>query len=154
MTSTTYFCEKCNYTATKKYNWELHLSSAKHNRPSVSTYTCNICNNSYDDLISFYAHSENCVDKLRQQHATKIAELETENLRRNEINIMKKEAQNTVDVRHYESQIETYKMKTDFYRDQIDELKSRIISLEDQNKKLTETNTELVTKKKVQRSKN
>jgi len=47
---------------------------------------------------------------------------------------------------HYESQIETYKMKTDFYRDHVDELKSRIISLEDQNKKLTETNTELVTK--------
>jgi len=164
--STTYFCEKCNYSATKKYNWELHLASAKHNKLPISTYDCNICNNSYDELITFYSHCGNCIETMKQKHQMEIVELnKNENILKEEITAINNEFTRLREEykTHYdfkqvdtisksnkvfilESQIEICKETSEFYKKQVDELKTRIISLEEQNKKLTDANIELVTK--------
>jgi hypothetical protein len=69
-----YFCEKCDYNCSKKYNWNKHLSTSKHinkiklnilkqniNVPkNTKCYTCKFCNKGYNARNSLWYHKTKC----------------------------------------------------------------------------------------------
>jgi len=70
-----YYCEKCNYTCSKKYNWDKHLSTTKHESATESNilatqsgkkwqnnaiYICNNCNKEYNDRTGLWRHKKKC----------------------------------------------------------------------------------------------
>jgi hypothetical protein len=57
----TFYCEKCDYTCSKKYNWDRHLSASKHKillNPTKS-YLCE-CGKQYKHSTTLYAHKKTC----------------------------------------------------------------------------------------------
>ena len=71
-TSTKLYCETCDYTASRKYNYELHLNSIKHknnglttNVPSSlvkisKTYNCQNCEKQFNDRAGLWRHNKKC----------------------------------------------------------------------------------------------
>jgi len=71
-TSTKFYCETCDYTASRKYNYELHLNSIKHknnglttNVPSSlvkisKTYNCQNCEKQFNDRAGLWRHNKKC----------------------------------------------------------------------------------------------
>ena len=72
-TSNIFHCEKCNYTTSRKYNFNLHIDSIKHkstikttkdNNPLVKVskqYECSICNKIFNDRAGLWRHNKKCV---------------------------------------------------------------------------------------------
>jgi hypothetical protein len=71
-----YFCESCNYTCSKKYNWDKHLSTTKHKIATdgndIATqngkkwqktilHICNNCNKEYNDRTGLWRHKKKCI---------------------------------------------------------------------------------------------
>ena len=67
-----YFCEKCDYTCIKKYNWDKHLLTAKHLKETMETemeiksgekwqtdITCE-CGKSYKNKSGLWKHQKKC----------------------------------------------------------------------------------------------
>jgi hypothetical protein len=73
-TSNYFHCEKCNYTTSRKYNFNLHNDSIKHkshiittkdNKPLVKVskqYECSICNKNFNDRAGLWRHNKKCVE--------------------------------------------------------------------------------------------
>jgi len=69
-----YYCEKCDYTCCKKYNWEKHLLTAKHlnenegdNSVAINgkkwqqeTFKCEFCNKEYQHRQNLWRHNKKC----------------------------------------------------------------------------------------------
>ena len=68
-----YHCENCDYTCSKKFNWERHLSSYKHNMTLSDNlgeqksekeqveYCCNNCDKKYKSRNGLWVHKKKCV---------------------------------------------------------------------------------------------
>jgi len=57
-----YHCITCNFSTNKKYNWEIHINSNKHNKLTgvIIGYTCNICQTQYDNYKEYDKHHKEC----------------------------------------------------------------------------------------------
>jgi hypothetical protein len=71
-----YLCEYCNYTCSKKYNWDKHIITTKHIKSTqsniistengkklqkhTSLYVCKNCNKEYSDRTGLWRHNKNC----------------------------------------------------------------------------------------------
>jgi hypothetical protein len=68
-----YHCEKCYYTCSKKFNWERHLTSYKHNvtlsdnlgeqksEKEQVEYCCNNCDKKYKSRNGLWVHKKKCI---------------------------------------------------------------------------------------------
>jgi len=70
-TCTNYFCASCDYTTERKSSYDMHLSTAKHQKSMLSnaihTKTCNqfvcqICNKIYKDNSGLWRHKKKCTE--------------------------------------------------------------------------------------------
>ena len=72
--STIYSCEKCKYTTVRKFNYEEHLLTSKHQKTIVSNdipvipvkssnqnFLCQICNKVYKDNSGLWRHKKKCI---------------------------------------------------------------------------------------------
>jgi hypothetical protein len=71
-TSNHFFCKCCNYTTSRKYNYNLHIDSIKHKNNETNnenngnlaktskTYICTNCNKSYNDRAGLWRHKKKC----------------------------------------------------------------------------------------------
>jgi uncharacterized C2H2 Zn-finger protein len=55
-----FFCENCNYTTTKKSDYNKHLLSNKHKINSQKFYICKECQKVYKVKSSYYYHVKKC----------------------------------------------------------------------------------------------
>ena len=67
-----YYCEKCNFTCSKKSNYDQHLLTAKHNREAkgikkTAVYICEFCDREYKSRGSHWKHQQKC-DKVPYIH--------------------------------------------------------------------------------------
>jgi hypothetical protein len=69
--ATKYYCEKCNYICSKKYNWDKHILTSKHNVTTTSNnlstnkwhkvaYCCENCSKEYSDRTGLWRHKKKC----------------------------------------------------------------------------------------------
>jgi hypothetical protein len=72
-----YYCMKCDYTCCKKYNWEKHLTTAKHldetegdilvaksgEKWHKDIFTCEFCNKEYQHRQNLWRHQKKCSKK-------------------------------------------------------------------------------------------
>jgi hypothetical protein len=74
-----YYCEHCHYKCIKKYNWEKHLLTVKHQSATTSNnlatesgksgtkmakpYCCEKCNKEYYDRTGLWRHKKKCSQK-------------------------------------------------------------------------------------------
>jgi len=69
--ATKYYCDTCNYTCFKKYNWDKHILTSKHNTTTTSNslstnkwqkvaYCCENCNKEYSDRTGLWRHKKKC----------------------------------------------------------------------------------------------
>ncbi len=72
-----FYCEKCDFKCSKKYGWERHLMTAKHQmetfgdilgakkgkKEQIEEYTCDICNKIYESRNGLWKHKSkgNCI---------------------------------------------------------------------------------------------
>ena len=71
-TSTNFYCKKCDYCTSRKYNFNIHINSIKHKNnendnennsflAKVSkTYNCEICNKLFNDRAGLWRHKKKC----------------------------------------------------------------------------------------------
>jgi hypothetical protein len=66
-----FYCKKCDYKCCKKYNWEKHLMTAKHQMETfgdnlvaksgtIEEYQCENCNKYYSSRNGLWKHKKNC----------------------------------------------------------------------------------------------
>ena len=71
-----FYCKNCDYTCSKKYNWERHLMSSKHIKVTniattqkqeqhiypnhKSAYSCDICQKIYESRNGLWKHKKKC----------------------------------------------------------------------------------------------
>jgi hypothetical protein len=73
ISSTHFFCENCNYRTVRKFNYEEHLLSSKHQKSMVSNqiqqnpaktssnkFVCQTCNKNYKDNSGLWRHKKKC----------------------------------------------------------------------------------------------
>jgi hypothetical protein len=67
-----FVCEICDYTSSKKYDYERHLLTQKHignisdtdgNTNLSKVHICDICDKTYKDRTGLWKHKKNCVKK-------------------------------------------------------------------------------------------
>ena len=92
---TKYICEKCDFICCKKYSWERHLLTAKHNRetygnifeilatgkwanPNTKSFLCDNCNKGYHDRTGLWKHKKKCNEKKKYEE-DKVKEETTKN---------------------------------------------------------------------------
>jgi hypothetical protein len=100
-----YYCEKCELKCFKKYSWERHLMTSKHNNATNSInyatpkgqkrakYTCDNCSKEYTDRTGLWRHKKVCKVEKEQTDKEIIMMLIKENA---EIKTMMKEQQTMV----------------------------------------------------------
>jgi hypothetical protein len=66
----TFYCETCDYTCYKKYNWDRHILTAKHQNATKlnkneaekeQKILCENCNKEYKDRTGLWRHKKKCV---------------------------------------------------------------------------------------------
>ena len=76
----TYYCENCDYTCSKKYNWDKHLMTSKHYnetkcnncvtekvaKVAKSIYCCENCNKEYNNRTSLWRHKQKCEKDINE----------------------------------------------------------------------------------------
>ena len=74
-----YYCENCDYTCCKKYNWEKHLLTSKHNMEIIGnsteidewqkrlSYQCNICKKQFKTNAGLWKHNKKCLPEPSNQ---------------------------------------------------------------------------------------
>jgi len=81
-----YICEKCDYKCCKKYNWDRHILTAKHQSATNSNIwqpitskneqsyklTCQNCNKEYKDRTGLWRHKQKCSHKQNETHDKEI----------------------------------------------------------------------------------
>ena len=82
-----YYCEKCNFKCSRKSNFDIHLTTAKHKKilddtsqmPILRMYSCNKCGQEYKYHSGLWRHKQkcageksvsDCVEQLSDQVAT------------------------------------------------------------------------------------
>jgi hypothetical protein len=67
-----YFCEKCDYTCSKIYNWKKHLLTSKHTKEmsgndlvaksgkKEQNYMCELCDKYFNTNAGLWKHKKNC----------------------------------------------------------------------------------------------
>ena len=70
-----YYCEQCDYKCCKKYNWEKHLTTAKHSKATETQhsatekwqkvanetiYCCEKCGKKYNNRTGLWRHNKTC----------------------------------------------------------------------------------------------
>lgn len=63
-----YKCENCNYTCSRKYDYEKHIVTRKHilessgnkRNPQEIKHCCKYCNKVYQDRSGLYKHKQKC----------------------------------------------------------------------------------------------
>ena len=86
-----FFCETCNYTCSKKFCWEQHLSTRKHTDATkcyinaTNKYAC-VCGKTYKHHPSFYRHKKTCdyIDETPAVNATPDTNLVIQLIKQNE----------------------------------------------------------------------
>jgi len=72
-----FYCKKCNYECSKKYNWDKHLATSKHNKVTQgdilvaksgnlitnNIYCCEKCNKTYESRNGLWKHQKNCFNE-------------------------------------------------------------------------------------------
>jgi len=75
-----YYCENCDYTCSKKYNWDKHLMTSKHYnetkcndcvtekvaKVAKSIYCCENCNKEYNNRTSLWRHKQKCEKDINE----------------------------------------------------------------------------------------
>ena len=65
-----FYCEKCDYHCRRKFCWEQHLLTAKHQKANngllkaIKKYACDICDISFKHQSSYSRHKKNCNNKM------------------------------------------------------------------------------------------
>ena len=78
-TAMKYYCEKCDYVCNKKYNWNKHITTAKHlelnnvndlasnintlvakSGKELTNFCCEKCNKKYNDRSGLWRHKQKC----------------------------------------------------------------------------------------------
>jgi len=90
-----YYCESCDYKCCKKYNWDKHLSTAKHTEATngnilatekwqkgqpVSNLCCENCGKEYTDRTGLWRHKKKCNIAYEK---TESYDIEEENTKQN-----------------------------------------------------------------------
>jgi hypothetical protein len=70
--SNKFYCEKCNYIASRKFNYDIHLNSMKHKNNVLTTkiddslvkiskiYNCEKCDKTFNDRAGLWRHNKKC----------------------------------------------------------------------------------------------
>ena len=78
-----HYCEYCDYTCSKKYSWERHLLTAKHQSATNSNkfgekgqkgaqpYICEHCDKEYSDRTGLWRHKKKCSKNINLQELDK-----------------------------------------------------------------------------------
>lgn len=89
-----FFCKKCNYVCKRKFLWEQHLATQKHNRQRSATlskktkrepsnqFICEHCGKGYKQRSGLWRHKKTCgvsEDNYKKRDNTVIKNLENEN---------------------------------------------------------------------------
>ncbi len=62
-----FYCEECDYTCSRKFNWEQHILTLKHSKATngllkaTEIYACDICDIIFKHKSSYYRHKKKCV---------------------------------------------------------------------------------------------
>jgi hypothetical protein len=77
-----YYCEKCDYSCSKVYNWKKHLDTAKHNQEmfgkdfvaksgkNEEKYICKNCDKSFHTNSGLWKHSKICISENNKTENT------------------------------------------------------------------------------------
>jgi len=105
----TYFCEKCNYTTERKFDWEKHITTSKHKNKCKKVYFCEKCNKTLNSKSNFYLHkkkcqniNENLIEELSENNFHEKVSSSEENLR-TQLKKAKEELQNEKLKREFEN---------------------------------------------------
>jgi len=94
-TSNIFYCKCCDYTTSRKYNYNLHIDSSRHRSNETSnenngklaktskTYICGSCNKSYNDRTGLWRHKKKCTENQNEP---------SENTKTNQLSIDDKDA--------------------------------------------------------------
>jgi hypothetical protein len=81
-----YYCNYCNYTCCKKYNWDKHNMTSKHQKMAESNasatdkwqkvaknmvYCCENCGKEYKDRTGLWRHKKQCMNKSENNNDKK-----------------------------------------------------------------------------------
>jgi hypothetical protein len=70
--SNIFYCKKCDYTTSVKYNFKIHIQSKKHKNNALTTnnnaflgkisktYECEICEKTFNDRAGLWRHKQKC----------------------------------------------------------------------------------------------
>jgi hypothetical protein len=78
-----YYCEQCDFKCSKKYSWERHLLTAKHQsatninnlgekgQKGATAYICEHCDKEYSDRTGLWRHKKKCSKNINLQELDK-----------------------------------------------------------------------------------
>jgi hypothetical protein len=85
-----YYCEKCDYKCSKKYNWDKHILTSKHIQEingssqemakwqKVAFFQCSVCNKQLKTSSGLWKHKQKCFESINQPK--KLTELDKDEL--------------------------------------------------------------------------
>ena len=87
--SNNFYCDCCDYTTSRKYNFNAHLQSERHknnkndnennsNSAKISKYECQNCSKIFNDRAGLWRHKKKCVDTITKNK--KLTELDKDEL--------------------------------------------------------------------------
>ena len=74
-------CEKCDFSCSKKSNWEKHLLTRKHKirtnsnekmPKNAASYMCSFCNKVYSSRSSLWYHKKRCIEQINDISCVKV----------------------------------------------------------------------------------
>jgi hypothetical protein len=82
-----FYCEKCDYSCSKKYNWDKHLLTSKHSKVTLGdnlvaksgilieneNYCCEKCNKTYESRNGLWKHQKICYNEKKDLKEEEIA---------------------------------------------------------------------------------
>ena len=82
-----FYCEKCDYSCCKKYNWDKHLLTSKHSKVTLGdnlvaksgilteneNYCCEKCNKTYESRNGLWKHQKTCKNEKKDLKEEEIA---------------------------------------------------------------------------------
>ncbi len=157
-----YFCNKCVFSSTSKYNYERHCSSMKHiklfNIKSESSFVCTKCSKKYKYQSGFYRHTKTCnyqkdvitTTTKPEVLVTNVSTLELKLLKKDyehklEIEKIKNENMATIEKLKYKNQLEQKELKNKLEKKELEkqleikEIENKNLQLinDSKNKKIT-----------------
>lgn len=66
MSKNLYHCEKCNYSCARKFLWNQHLRSKKHNTniKKIIKYVCEVCDMEFNTRQALHKHKKTCKEDV------------------------------------------------------------------------------------------